>query len=117
MVVEQMRFCGESHDVIARALGIEANTLRKHFADELLNGHANRRREVVGMLFREAQKGNVSAIKRLDEMGRAAGAAEAVERRETKAPKLGKKEERQLAAESVSGRFAPPPQPKLVVSN
>ncbi|WP_132254723.1 hypothetical protein [Methylobacterium segetis] len=117
IVVEQMVFCGESQVVIARAIGIKDDTLRKHFADELENGHANRRKEVIGLLFREAQAGNVSAIKRLDEIGRDAGAAEAVERRAAPAPKLGKKQEQQQAAERVSGKFSPPAPPKLVVHN
>lgn len=116
-IVEQMKFCGESDNVIARALQIDPDTLRKHFPDELQDGHAQRRKEVIGLLFRSARDGNVSAIKRLEEIGRAAGAAEAVERRAEKAPKLGKKEEQQKAAEGVSGRYAPPPAPKLVVSN
>ena len=37
--------------------------------------------------------------------------------RETKAPKLGKKEERQIAAQNVGGKYAPPEPPKLVVNN
>ncbi len=115
--VEQMKFCGESDNVIARALQIDPDTLRKHFADELQDGHAHRRREVIGLLFRSARDGNVSAQKHLEGIGRASGAAEALERRADKAPKLGKKEERQLAAEGVSGRFAPPLPPKLIVSN
>jgi len=115
--VEQMKFCGESDNVIARALGIDPETLRKHFADELADGHAQRKAELVGLLFDAARKGNVSAMKRLDDMGRAAGAAEAVSRRAAAAPKLPKKEQQQQAAENVTGKFAPPAAPKLVVSN
>lgn len=35
----------------------------------------------------------------------------------TAKPKLGKKEERQAAAEAVAGKYAPPEPPKLVVDN
>lgn len=116
-IVEEMKFCGESENTIARAIGIDPDTLRKHFADELADGHAQRRKEVIGLLFASARAGNVSAQKKLEEMGRVAGAAEAVKARETKPPKLGKKEERQIAAESVVGKYAPPTPPKLVVNN
>lgn len=118
--VEQMKYCGESENVIARALKIDVDTLRKHFVEELGDGHASRRREVIGMLFSSARSGNVSAIRKLEEQGRAAGAAEAIERRSDPTPKtekLGKKEERQQAAERVGGIFTPPEPPKLVVSN
>ena len=37
--------------------------------------------------------------------------------KQEKAKKLGKKEERQLAAQQVSGKFAPPSAPKLIVDN
>jgi hypothetical protein len=116
--VEEMKFCGESENVIARALGIDVNTLRKHFPDELANGHANRRREIIGVLFKAARADNVTAAKRLEEMGRVAGAAEALERRAApKEAKLGKKQEQQAAAERIGGKYAPPAPPMLVVNN
>jgi hypothetical protein len=76
--VEQMKFCGESDNTIARALNIDPDTLRKHFADELADGHAQRRKEVIGLMFDAARSGNVAAIKKLEEMGRVAAASEAV---------------------------------------
>jgi hypothetical protein len=115
--VEQMKFCGESENTIARSLGIDVGTLRKHFGEELESGHANRRREVIGYLFEAAASKNVAAIKKLEEMGRIASAADAVKGREKPAPKLGKKEERKIAAENVGGKFATPQPPKLVVNN
>lgn len=119
--VEEMKFCGESDNVIARALGIDPDTLRKHFADELETGHAQRRSEVIGLMFDAARKGNVSAMKRLDEMGRAAGASEALKSRDGSAAaapvKEGKKAEQQRVAEAVTGKFAPPAQPRIVVNN
>jgi len=115
--VEQMKFCGESDNTIARALSIDPDTLRKHFVDELADGHAQRRKEVIGLLFKSARDGNVAAQKKLEEMGRLAGAAGVLKDREKKAPKLGKKEEQKLAAANVDGKYAPPKPPKLVVNN
>lgn len=115
--VEQMKFCGETEFVIATALGITIPTMRKHFRHELDKGAANRRREVIGLLFATARKGNVSAQKKLEEMGRVAGAAASVKGREAKAPRLGKKEEQAAAAKAVTGKFAPPEPLKLVVNN
>lgn len=118
--VEEMKYCAESENCIARALGIDVDTMRKHFGDELENGHANRRRELIGLMFKSAREGNASNQKRLEEIGRVAGAAEAVKAREPKAEKPGKKEQQQAAAEAVASgqsRYAPPAPPKLVVSN
>jgi hypothetical protein len=126
--VEEMRYCGESEDTIARALKISTRTLRKHFVEELADGHANRSREVLGLLFKSARSGNVSAQKKLEEMGRAAGAAEAVcsrvngdagglDRAPSAAEPAGKKAERQRAAEGVTGKYAPPAGPRLAVDN
>ncbi|QAZ46134.1 hypothetical protein [Mesorhizobium sp. Pch-S] len=114
--VEQMKFCGESENTIARSLGIDVGTLRKHFAEELENGYANRRHEVIGLLFEAARSKNVAAIKKLEEMGRVANAAEAVNGRGKgeRQPKLGKKEERQIAARNVGGKFATRQPPQLV---
>lgn len=118
-IVSEMKFCGETNSTIARALSIDVGTLSKHFADELEDGHAHRRREVIGLLFASARKGNVAATKRLEEMGRIAGAAEAARDRGTKQERLGKKEQRQANAEAASsaGKFAVPQPPRLVVAN
>jgi hypothetical protein len=40
MTVEQMRYCGESEDIIARALSVHPSTLRKHYGNELADGYA-----------------------------------------------------------------------------
>jgi hypothetical protein len=50
-------------------------------------------------------------------MGRVAAAVERVEQREKPAPAVGKKEARKAAAEAVTGKFAPPSGPTLIVSN
>ncbi len=116
--VEEMKFCGDSDEVIARAIGIDADTLRKRFADELADGYAQRRKEVVAMLFREARGGNVSAMRRLEEIGRAANAGpESPAGADVPTPKAGKKEQQHAAAQAISGIFSPPPAPKLVVNN
>lgn len=85
--------------MIARALGVDVDTLRKHCADELQNGLSNRRREVIGLLYKSARSGNVTAQKRLEEMTRLAGAAADFDERGKKAgppaaatPRRGKKE-------------------------
>jgi hypothetical protein len=121
-MVEEMKFCGESENTIARALRIDVDTMRKHFADELAYGHASRRREIVSLLFKSARDGNVSAQKKLEEMGRVAGAAAEIDRRgqaptPPAPPKLGKKEQQLVDAKEVTGKFAPPAPPKLIVNN
>jgi predicted transcriptional regulator len=115
--VEELVSCGMSQDDVARALGISTPTLTKHFEEELANGTAKKRAEVIGMLYSAAKKGNVTAQKKLEEMSRIAGAAEAVKGREKKEPELGKKEQEKIAADQVTGKFAPPAPPKLVVDN
>lgn len=66
-----MTFCGRSNRAVARCIGIDPRTLRKHFADDLLNGYAQRRRDIVRALFDRAMSGNVWALCRLEAMMRA----------------------------------------------
>lgn len=127
--VAELISCGMSQDEVARAIGCSTPTLVKHFPDELATGAARKRAEVIGLLYRNARAGNVSAQKQLETMTRAGAAAEAISRRgdaeggapaqatPVPAPRLGKKEQKQAAAEQVTGRFAPPNPPKLVVNN
>lgn len=86
--VEQMVACGDSHDTIARAIGVQDNTLRAHFADELKNGYAKKRKEILKLMYDGAKAGNATLIKRLEEMTRISGAAADFEARqkETGAP-------------------------------
>lgn len=119
--VEQLVAIGESHDSIARAIGCDDDTLRKHFAAELATGLSKRRKEVVDKLFAMAREGNVSAAKRLEEMTRIAAAAEQYPASTVPKPeRLGKKEtalsDARQAAEA-GGKYAPPAPPKLVVNN
>ncbi len=100
--VEQCVFGGMPKTEIAAGLGIDENTLRKHFEHELHIGLSRRRVEVLDLLFSAARKGNVTAQKKLEEMGaRAAAEANFHDRPEKephhpdaapKPPKLGKKE-------------------------
>lgn len=117
--VEELVSCGVSQDDCARALGITKPTLVKHFEEELANGVARKRAEVIAMLYKQARKGNATCIKKLEEMSRVAGAAEAVGGRAKtpKEPTPGKKEQQQAAAGRVAGKYAPPAAPKLVVDN
>lgn len=115
VTVERMVFTGDAHHIIAKAIGVDPDTLRKHFRDELDNGHARKRKEVVDVLFEAAGKHNVAAAKRLEEMGRTAGAAEAVKARETKPEPIGKKAAAKEAAKNVATKYQPSAPPRLRV--
>lgn len=65
-----MRLCGDSDRSIADALAIDPGTLRKYHSDDLANGHAQRRRIVVGSLFAAARNGSFAAMAKLEKMGR-----------------------------------------------
>ena len=52
-----------SEENIAAALGVSRPTLRKHFADELTTGAAQRNAAVVVQLYRAAMDGNVAALR------------------------------------------------------
>lgn len=72
--VERMLACGDSQETIAKALGIDDGTLRKHFADEICTGAARRRRQVVDAIFEGVAAGNAGLIRRAEEITRAAAA-------------------------------------------
>jgi hypothetical protein len=67
-LVEQAIACGQSADNVATALGISSVTLRKCYANELTYGRARKFCEVVGLLFKQGRKGNVSSLKTLVQM-------------------------------------------------
>lgn len=73
--VEQMVSVGDSQITISRALGIAKDTLELHFAEELKNGYAKKRREIVELLYKNAKKGNVTAQRTLLGMTGTTGAA------------------------------------------
>jgi hypothetical protein len=116
--VEEMKFCGDSDEVIARAIGIDTATLAKHFAEELLDGYAQRRREVVSLMFKEARAGNASAIRRLEEIGRMANSDKDAPAKPA-AGKPGKKQVQQEEAQSIAseGIFSPPAGPRIAAVN
>jgi hypothetical protein len=85
---------GSSHDMIARAIGCSRPTLEARFGDELRNGVARKRKEVIAGLFKTAGRGNVSALKRLEELTSMVPEPEPKE-------KLGKKETANIEARTA----------------
>lgn len=108
---------------IARSLRITLPTLRKHYFSELRDREMARfqlKAAQIMMEYREADKGNAGMIKALGERIRrgelAELQAEMEQRQQPKAPKLGKKEQRQKAAEEVGGLYATPPAPGTAIN-
>jgi hypothetical protein len=66
--VELLIGCGMTQDNIARVIGICKHTLEKHFPDELATGPAKAHAHALGLLKASAEKGNVSAQKKLVEI-------------------------------------------------
>lgn len=93
--VERMRAVGDALDTIARALGIDRNTLSKHFAEEISTGAARQRLKSVNWVFDGASKGNAALVRRAEEMTRAA-AAEIGEQEQPAAPKPAKPGKREV---------------------
>jgi predicted transcriptional regulator len=92
---------GMSEPSIASVIGICQSTLRKHFAEELLFGHARKQAENLARLEKAARKGNVTAMKYL------AGKLEVIPERappEPKPQKLGKKEAAEVDAQTAHER-------------
>lgn len=115
--VRVLKAGGMTNEAISEAIGISEPTLRKHFGSELDRGGAKVRADLLMARYRSAMGGNVSAQTKMLELVGASAAVAKIKEREAKEPKLGKKEQQQVAAENVAGKFAPPPGPKLVVSN
>jgi hypothetical protein len=59
--VESMAAYGIPEHDIARVVGIDPKTLRKHYRDELDLGETKANAQVAGFLFNSAKSGNVSA--------------------------------------------------------
>lgn len=93
--VELMKATGMSDPQIAAAMGMSRTTLLKYFADELTNGGARKRRQILGWMAEAAKKGNVSAQKKLLEVS-SGPAAPVVDGRP-----VGKKEAARKAAETA----------------
>lgn len=115
--VRVLKAGGMSNEAIAEAIGISEPTLRKHFPSELDRGTAKVRADLLMARYRSAMGGNVSAQTKMLELVGASVAGGKIKDREKAAPRVGKKEAQQQAAENVDGKFAPPAGPKLVVSN
>ena len=108
--------CGHTVETVARVIGISQPTLRKVYFSEVAE------REVMALKVRSAQMerlteqaigGNVAAEKALAGMIQAEqvrlldGHVKARGSDKATVDRLGKKEERQIAAKAVGGRFAP----------
>lgn len=116
---------GWKDERIAHALGITPPTLRKHYFSELRVREEARDRLDATLAYRMlegAMSGNVGAAKefsRIQErielysLSKTLSATPTVQKPE----KLGKKQERMIAAQKVVGKFAPPEPPRLVISN
>lgn len=106
--VEQLKAVGATEDTIRRALGINLETLKKYFADNLENGWSRRYQEMVELLFKAARAGNITAQRKVlevietnpDALSRdgiaqmmAKPVAEPVHLPLPREPKLGKKEQ------------------------
>jgi hypothetical protein len=57
---------GEGEVQIAHVIGVARETLRKHYWDELENGRASIRAEILDKLWLAGDRGNVGALKHLD---------------------------------------------------
>lgn len=120
--VMRLRADGWSIERIARVMALDFRTVAKHFATEIEHGADVKTDELLEFAERGAKKGNAANIKWLSERYRVARASRQIEDRAGQAgdpapapkpEKLGKKEERLRAAQEITGKFAPPPPPKL----
>lgn len=101
--VEMFLACGMTHDQIAAALAIDADTFKKHFASEIETGRGRARARILAMLVKSAKAGNVSAQKKLEEMSRLSDAIAEIEAQPEapRTPAAGKKQQAQDEAASV----------------
>jgi len=102
--VRVMRMDGQSKEMIATVLGINDRTLEKHFQQELDEGAATLRSEIMTKLASEALDGKVAAARQLEVMTKS-GQAKQAEREFTQptAPQkpLGKKEQAHVEAKTA----------------
>lgn len=113
--VMRLRADGWTIERIARLLRTDHETLWKHFREELEHGSDIKRNQLLEWAEKKARKGSIGNIRWLQEQHQRAREAErrGADPADLKSEKLGKKEERQRAAESISGKFAPPAAPKV----
>lgn len=104
----------------AKVLGISMPTLRKYYFSELekwRDAKLKLKAALLQRLYDEGVKGNVGAIKELFkhmEAGALAQLAETLANRKGSTAVKGKKEQQKEAADSYSGKFAPPDGPSLL---
>lgn len=114
--VRVLKAGGMTNEAIAEVIGVSEPTLRKHFSYELDIATAKVRADLLMARYRAAMGGNVQAQnKMIEQVSANAAQRKIAPEKEEKKPKLGKKEEQKLAAQSIGGKFAPPTPPKLTV--
>lgn len=105
-IVEMLAGWAIPHERIAMVVGIDAKTLRKHYRERLDHGSAKLEAQLAQNLLRIAQGHDRQAlIATIFALKSRFGWIEA-----TPSPReapLGKKEARQLAADTISDRFKP----------
>lgn len=120
--VALLKASGQTVEAIALRLGISEPTLRKYYFREIEQGADLAEAVLNEAMWKKALAGNVGAARFIRENMKQGEARAASTRVRDRAPPkdapLGKKAERQAAAERVSGRLAvPTPPPTLVVNN
>lgn len=132
-----LRKQGWNHAAIAEACGVSTKTVRTVLAEVLkelrqtkessrdrLDIEVARLDALLTAVFPAAEGGDTravdSALKIMERRARLLGIEPAMMPGKGAARtdnRVGKKEQQQLAAESITGKFAPPPAPKLVINN
>jgi hypothetical protein len=113
--VAVLKASGQTVEVIASRIGLSEPTLRKYYFRELEEGADLAQAVLNEAMWRKAINGNVSAARYIREefgKGPAKAAANRVRHREVKEVPMGKKAERQAAAERVGGLYATPAPPQ-----
>ena len=113
-IVAQLKAGGASEEEIALQLGLSAPTLKKYYFRELEHGVSLARNEVLRMLYAKAKGGNVTAMRAYlaeTAKGQQLEAMRGSRQQQRPEKPLGKKEQRQHAANSIGGIFAPGPAP------
>ncbi len=117
---------GMNNGEVAKTLGLSVPTFRKHYFHLIKQRHLMLDRLKTKLRVTQIKQGLAgnssalnAALSMLDRVGSERAEADFSNRHKKAAPakKLGKKEQRQLTAQQVSGKFAPPSAPKLIVDN
>lgn len=110
-----LRATGLNQEQIGDRLGVDPKTLRKYYSRELEEGPSLAKALLDEKMWEKALGGNVSAARYCRESfetGKAKRIA-AMPQKSPMPPRLGKKEERRMAAQRVGGLYATPPAPKV----